>query len=86
MLYADQAAYDNATEPELSDYRDSVQFEEFLLYVLYELADRRKCCGIEPDLFFASLPDRVLRAEDAKQRVEELVTEQDFKEWQDDNA
>ena len=40
----------------------------------------------EPDIFFASLPDRVLRAEDAKQRVEELVTEQDFKEWQDDNA
>jgi len=37
MTYANQHAYDNATEPELSDYQEEKKFAEFAKFVTLEL-------------------------------------------------
>lgn len=41
MTFANQHAYDNATEPSLSDYQDEPAFADFAKYVTLELIEGR---------------------------------------------
>lgn len=55
MIYANQFSYDNATEPELSDYRETYQFAEFCMYATLELLAGRDWQGIDSQIFMIDL-------------------------------
>ena len=55
MIYNNQFNYDNATEPELSDYQDDLAFAEFAEYVTLELLDGSDCQGIDAQMFMIDL-------------------------------
>lgn len=81
MTYANQIDYDNATEPELSDYRESYQFAEFCEYVTLELLDGRDCAGMSADMMLVELHMHQEGYSLALQIVSETLTEVQLKEW-----
>ena len=55
MTYANQHAYDNASAPELSDYRDEPAFAEFAEYVTLELLNGRDWQNLISDILMIDL-------------------------------
>ena len=84
MTYANQFEYDNADEPELSDYRESQEFAEFAEFVALELLAGRDCQGIDSQIFMIDLELADGGYQLALERVSDRVTEDQFKEWLDD--
>lgn len=83
MLYADQAAFDNAIPPELDDYRDSLLFADFIEYVTLTLLKGQDCCGISAEILMIDLQIANAGYRLASEIVESTVTEQQFIDWQD---
>lgn len=81
MTYANQHAYDNASEPDLSDYQDSPLFAEFTEYVTLELLAGRDCQGIDSQIFMIDLELAGGGYQMALEWVSERLTEDQFKEW-----
>lgn len=81
MTYANQHAYDNATEPSLSDYQDEPAFAEFAEYVTLELLRGRECQGIDGLIFLIDLEYMGGGYQMALEWVCDRVTEDQFKEW-----
>lgn len=84
MTYANQHDYDNATEPELSDYRDSPEFADFCEYVALELLAGRDCCGISSKIVMVELELNNAGFGLAREIVSNDVTEDQFRGWLDD--
>ena len=84
MPYANQFDYDNATEAELSDYRESPEFAEFAEFVALELLAGRDCQGIDSQIFMIDLELADGGYQLALEWVSDRVTEDQFKEWLDD--
>lgn len=55
MIYNNQFEYDNATEPELSDYQDEPAFADFAKYVTLELLEGRDWENLSSDLLMIDL-------------------------------
>lgn len=85
MTYANQFDYDNATEPELSDYRDSRKFAEFADHVTLELLAGRDCAGMSADIMLVELHMHQEGYSLALQIVSETLTDVQFKEWLNDD-
>lgn len=85
MMYANQHSYDNATEPELSDYREENKFAEFCDHVTIELLNGRDCQGIDSQIFMIDLENAGGGYQMALEWVCERVTEDQFKGWLNDN-
>ncbi len=83
MTYANQHAYDNASEPELDDYREEKKFADFVEYVALELLAGCDCQGIDAQIFMIDLKLATGGYQLALERVCERVTEDQFKEWLD---
>ena len=81
MTYANQHAYDNASEPELSDYRDSFQFAVFADHVTLELLAGRDCQGIDSQIFMIDLETAGGGYQLALEWVSERLTKDQLKEW-----
>lgn len=81
MTYAKQFDYDNATGPELSDYRDSFQFAVFADHVTIELLAGRDCQGIDSQIFMIDLETAGGGYQLALEWVSERVTKDQFKEY-----
>lgn len=84
MTYANQIDYDNATEPDLSDYRDEPAFAEFAEYVTLELLRGRECQGIDGLIFLIDLELAGGGYQLALEWVCRRVTEDQYREWLND--
>lgn len=81
MTYASQFAYDQATEPDLGDYRDSFQFAVFADHVTLELLAGRDCQGIDSQIFMIDLETAGGGYQLALEWVSERLTKDQFKEF-----
>lgn len=84
MTYANQFEYDNASEPELDDYRDEKKFAKFSKYVTLELLAGRDCQGIDAQIFMIDLELADGGYQMALEWVCEWVTEDQYRAWIDD--
>lgn len=85
MTYASQFAYDQATEPELSDYRDSPLFAEFAEYVTLELLNGRDWQNLSSEILMIDLDCLGGGYQMALEWVCERITEYQFNEWLNDH-
>ena len=83
MIYANQFEYDNASAPELSDYRESQEFAEFAEFVALELLAGRDCQGIDSQIFMIDLELAGGGYQIALEWVCERVTGNQYREWLD---
>ena len=81
MTYANQHAYDNASEPDLSDYRDSFQFAVFAQYVTLELLNGRDWQNLSSEILMIDLHCLGGGYKMALEWVCSRVTEDQFKEF-----
>ena len=81
MIYASQSEYDNATEPDLSDYRESPLFAEFAEYVTLELLNGRDWQNLSSDILMIDLDCLGGGYQMALEWVSERLTEDQLKEW-----
>ena len=81
MTYANQFDYDHATEPDLSDYRDSPEFADFCEYVALELLSGRDCVGIDAQIFTIDVELSGGGYQLAVEMLGEQLAEDQFKEW-----
>ena len=84
MTYANQHAYDNASEPSLSDYQDEPAFAEFTEYVTLELLSGSDCQGIDAQIFMIDLKLATGGYQLALERVSARLTEDQYREWMND--
>lgn len=86
MIYANQFSYDNAAELGLDDYRESPEFAKFAKYVTLELLAGRDCQGIDSQIFMIDLELECGGYQLALEWVSERLTEEQYREWADDQA
>ncbi len=84
MTYANQFAYDQATEPDLSDYRDSPEFADFCDHVTIELLNGRDCQGIDSQIFMIDLELAGGGYQLAIEWVSDRLTDVQYRAWLDD--
>ena len=84
MTYASQFAYDQATEPELSDYQDSFQFAVFAQYVTLELLNDSDWQNLSSEILMIDLDCLGGGYQMALEWVCERVTERQYLEWVND--
>ena len=84
MTYANQYQYDNALEPELSDYRDDLMFADFVEDVTLDLLKRIDRCGIDAEIFIFDVEQESGGYQLASEMVESRVTEEQYREWLND--
>ena len=85
MTYVNQFDYDQALEPELSDYRESYQFAKFAEFVTLELLNGRDWQDLSSDILMIDLECLGGGYQMALEWVSERVTEDQFKEWLNDD-
>lgn len=78
MLYNNQFNYDNAMEPELSNYQDEPLFAKFVEYVTLELADGRDWQNLNSEVMLTYLKWGYQAAYDW---VYEQLTEKQYLEY-----
>lgn len=84
MIHNNQFSYDNATEPELSDYQEEKKFAEFAEYVALELLAGRDCMGIDAQIFVIDLEFVCGGYQMDLEWVSGRVTEDQYRAWLDD--
>ena len=84
MTYTNQHDFDNATEPELSDYRDSPEFDDFCEYVALELLSGRDCQGIDAQIFTIDVELSGGGYQLAVEKLGEQLAEDQYLEWLND--
>lgn len=84
MTYANQFEYDNAAEPELSDYRDELMFAEFAEFVTLELLAGRDCQDLSCDILMIDLECLCGGYQMALEWVIARLTEDKYREWLND--
>lgn len=84
MTYANQFEYDNASEPELSDYRDELMFADFVEDVTLDMLKRIDRCGIDAEILMFDVEQENGGYQLASEMVESRVTEEQYREWLND--
>ena len=84
MTYANQHAYDNASEQSLSDYQDEPMFAEFAEYVTIELLAGRDCQDLSGDILMIDLECLCGGYQMALEWVSARLTEAQYREWLND--
>lgn len=84
MIHANQFEYDNALEPELSDYRDEIMFADFVEDVTLDLLKRIDRCGIDAEILMFDVEQENGGYQLASEMVESRVTEEQYREWLND--
>lgn len=81
MSYANQHEYDNALEPELSDYRDELMFADFVEDVTLDLMKRIDRCGIDAEILMLDVEQENGGYQQVSEVVESRVTEEQYRGW-----
>ena len=81
MSYANQHEYDNALEPELSDYRDELMFADFVEDVTLDLMKRIDRCGIDAGILMLDVEQENGGYQQVSEVVESRVTEEQYRRW-----
>ena len=81
MMHANQLAYDNATEPDLSDYQDEPAFADFAEYVTLELLNGRDWQNLSSEILMIDLGLTGGGYMMAIAWVSARLTERQFREW-----
>ena len=81
MICNNQFSYDSATEPELSDYRESPMFAEFVEFVTLELLAGSDWQGIDSQIFMIDLEVEGGDYQMALEWVCERITEEQYLEY-----
>jgi hypothetical protein len=81
MIYANQFSYDNATEPELSDYQDEPMFAEFAEFVTLELLAGRDWRNLSSEILMIDLGLSGGCYQMALEWVCERITEKQYLEY-----
>ena len=84
MIHDNQFEYDNAAEPELSDYRESYQFAKFAEFVTLELLNGRDWQDLSSDILMIDLECLGGGYQMALEWVCERLTEDQYREWLSD--
>ena len=84
MTYANQHEYDNALEPELSDYRDEPMFAEFAEYVTLKLLRGSDWQNLSSDILMIDLARFSGGYQMALEWVCRRLTERQYREWLSD--
>lgn len=84
-MYNNQFDYDNATEPDLSDYQDSFQFAVFAQYVTLELLNGRDWQNLSSEILMIDLHCLGGGYKTAVKWVSERLTERQYLEWLNDH-
>lgn len=80
-----QRAYDDMSEPEYHDFDSDPLFAEFAEYVTLDLLAGRDCQGIDSQIFMIDLELECGGYQLALEWVSERLTEDQFKEWLNDD-
>ena len=83
MIYANQHAYDSASEPSLSDYQDELLFADFIEDVTLKLLAGRNQYGIDSEILLIDLELQQGGYQLASEIVSDRVTERDYRAWCD---
>ena len=86
MSYANQHEYDNALEPELSDYRDELMFADFVEDVTLDLLKRIDRCGIDAEILMLDVEQENGGYQQVSEVVESRVTEEQYRGWLGDSG
>ena len=86
MSYANQHEYDNALEPELSDYRDELMFADFVEDVTLDLMKRIDRCGIDAEILMLDVEQENGGYQQVSEVVESRVTEEQYRGWLGDSG
>ena len=81
MTYNNQFDYDNATEPELSDYQDEPAFADFAKYVTLELLEGRDWQNLSSEILMIDLEFLGGGYQMALEWVCDLLTESQYLEY-----
>ena len=81
MTYNNQFNYDNAMEPELSDYQDDPMFADFVAYVANELMEGRDWKNLSSENLMFDLECLGGGYHMALELVSDKVTEKQYREW-----
>ena len=84
MTHTNQFTYDNASEPDLSDYQDEPAFDEFAEYVTLELLNGRDRQNLSSEILMIDLECLGGGYQMALERVSERLTEEQYREWLND--
>lgn len=85
MTYNNQFSYDNATEPELSDYQDEPAFAEFAEFVTLELLEGRDWQNLSSEILMIDLEYLGGDYQRALEWVCEVLTEKQYLEYLEEN-
>lgn len=85
MTYNNQFSYDNATEPELSDYQDEPAFAEFAEFVTLELLEGRDWQNLSSEILMIDLEYLGGGYQRALEWVCEVLTEKQYLEYLEEN-
>lgn len=86
MTYANQFDYDNATEPEISDYQDEPAFAQFAEYVTLELLAGRDWQNLSSELLMSDLECLGGGYQRALEWVCEDLTEKQYLEYLEEQS
>ena len=81
MIHNNQFDYDNATEPDLSDYQDDPMFADFVAYVANELMEGRDWKNLSSEILRIDLECLGGGYQMALELVCNKVTERQYTEW-----
>jgi hypothetical protein len=85
MTYNNQFSYDNATEPELTDYQDEPAFAEFAEFVTLELLEGRDWQNLSSEILMIDLEYLGGGYQRALEWVCEVLTEKQYLEYLEEN-
>jgi hypothetical protein len=85
MTYNNQFSYDNATEPELTDYQDEPAFAEFAEFVTLELLEGRDWQNLSSEILMIDLEYLGGGYQQALEWVCEVLTEKQYLEYLEEN-
>lgn len=84
MSYANQHEYDNASEPDLSDYREEPMFAQFAEYVTLELLAGRDWQNLSSEILMIDLEYLGGGYQRALDWVCEVLTEKQYLEYKEE--
>ena len=86
MTYANQFDYDNATEPEMSDYQEEPMFAQFAEYVTLELLSGRDWQNLSSEILMIDLEYLGGGYQRALEWVCEVLTEKQYLEYKEEQS
>ena len=83
-MHANQFEYDNASEPDLSNYQEEKKFAKFAKFVTLELLNGRDWQNLSSEILMIDMECLGGGYQMALEWVSERLTEEQYREWLND--